>query len=389
MPHGVTDKVLGKLEWNDDHWETTASLEYFRGSGERLPLSEEDRAKLKPVDGLDLYVQSGDKRRTPDERQRAAWKKIVKRGEALWDEVLDALVAEYKRQRPLRVRYWKASGDSKLLARILPARIDRATMKKMVTPFWCTLEWPEPNEGAVDFSVTFDVTWYSECVNVYIRDGQVTDVTAAGSVHYRRRPAFQSKQFGTIRRDQNSAMPWCGTMEIEPYNTWAAVEVDRQHWDSDHTPDVRSSLPFRAERTEVFIYSPRNKPPTPRQEAAFREATSAPATREVIGALFEHYRQVADERRKTYQGPNGNAAVPRLKCPDGLCDVTELHRLHIFPDDGPGPIAVGFEFHGSWTGCEGFLGNDGCGIRWRDGKIERIGDPRLADPDRYKKAEKP
>ena len=51
MPHGVTDEVFGTIRWSKDGWETTASLEYFRESGERV-LTEKDRASMQPVDRL-------------------------------------------------------------------------------------------------------------------------------------------------------------------------------------------------------------------------------------------------------------------------------------------------------------------------------------------------
>ena len=41
------------------------------------------------------------------------------------------------------------------------------------------------------------------------------------------------------------------------------------------------------------------------------------------------------------------------------------------------------------TGCLGFFGNDGCGVRGQAGNIECIGEPRAVNPRFYERVERP
>src|SRR4051812_39100786 len=93
--------VFDQLEWNDELWTATLSVPYFRGCGERVELTAADRKEL-PRDGeLPLNVEVGDEadERPPSPLQRDAVKKMLARGDDLWDEAMDALCAEYLRQR--------------------------------------------------------------------------------------------------------------------------------------------------------------------------------------------------------------------------------------------------------------------------------------------------
>jgi hypothetical protein len=385
----ATDEAFGTIRWNTSRkcWETTASLPFFRGAGQRLELTAEERAELVQADRLPMTVQTGDKRREPNERQRTVWQSMKKRGDALWEEALDALIVEYQRQWPLRARYYRqVCADKRLREQVLPERVDREAMRQMIVPVSCTLEWPDSNHGTTDFSLTLIVTWFVDPLNVYVRDARVTEVVPMGWFMNRRNPRTENPVFGTIRRRPNSGMPWVGEVEIEPFTKWAALAVDRQHWDESYDRrDERSSLPFHVPRGSagVLIHGSPNQPPTARQEAAFAEAKTVAVTGEVIRELFAHYQEIAAERRKGYKGSGRNAAIPPLKSPTGLREITELKWMSVFPEEESQPIAIGFEFHGSWTGCAGLAGFDGCGVRWRGGKVERVGDPRVANPDRY------
>jgi hypothetical protein len=398
MAKGVSDAAFGTIRWDEDHWEGTGSLPYFRGAGERVPFAEGEREGLPPVERLELSIQTGadQKRRPPDERQRAAWRAMRERGDALWDEAMDALVAEYRRQWPRRARYYRmVCGDEELRERMLPEHVDRATMRQMVVPQLVTVEWPDREDGTVDFFRVFIVTWCDQPLSVYVRDGRrVLDVVPMAAFLARRgRRRAESPVFGTISRGDRDLKVWRGEVEIEPFNTWAAVAVDRKDWDGSYDRrDERSSLPFHVARgtpTSLMIYGPGDELPTARQEAAFREATAPEAVGEVLRALLAYYREVAAERRESYKGADRDAAVPEVVGADGLRDITELDQVRVFPEEGDRPVAVGFEFRGSWAGAAGFFGHEGCGVRWRGGKVERVGDPRVVNPGSYQRLEKP
>jgi hypothetical protein len=374
------DKVLGNIKWSDEEWTGTVSLPYFRGAGERVALTEDDRMGVPPAEAIPLTVQTGGRRREPDGAQRAAWQSIAGRGDAVWDEAMDVLVAEYQGQRPNRVRYWKVVNDPKLLARSMPEQVDRATMRQMVLPLQCTINEPDKEHKTVDVYVTMLATWWSEALCVYARDGRVTEVSPLGFFMNRRLPWTDMAALGTLRRRPGKRSQWVGEVRLEPFEGFAAVAVDRSTWDESYqrSDPATSDLPWDPARGwgTLFVSAPAGKPPTERQSAAYeafvkRQDEYAAG---ILQAVFDHYRQTATQRRKAYRGPDPNAAVPELKDAKGLRDVTELKEIDVFPDEGSGPVTLGFVFRGSWTGT------DGIGLLWRDGKVEQIGDAKIAVP---------
>lgn len=382
MAHYVIDEVFGKIEWSESRWESATAISYFRGSGERLGLSPAARASLGPGDQFPLKIAVGEVRRRPDELQRVAWRKVSDRGDALWEEAVDALVAEYLRQRPVRVRYWNVVNSPKLLERAMPAEADRSTMRQMIVPQWCTLEWPDAEHRTVDLFLVLLVTWFNEPINVYVRDGRVTEIVPMGYFMNRRMPWIDTEAFGTLRRDPDDPSPWSGEIELGPFRLFAAVAVDRSTWDEQHGRSAdRSDLPFDVAHgwAELFVHGPANTPPSERQSTTFRQFIrdlESVAAR-VIQAIFAYYREVSGARRAAYRGPHPELAVPALDDAGGLRDVTELKRVNVFPEEDAKQVAIGFIFRGSWTG------SDGIGVRWRDGKVEQVGHPDVANPTRY------
>src|SRR4051812_1749479 len=195
-----SDKVFGPIEWTGELWTGTLALPYFQGAGKRVALTPADRKELPPSGQCTLNIETNEKRRPPSESQRKALEQIQKRGGQLWDEAMDALCAEYQRQRPNRVRYWKVLQGQKNLNRSLPATVERAVMKELVLPMWCYVQEPDEQHQTVDVYLTLMSTWWSESINVYIRDGKVTEVTAFGDFVNRKWPRIETAAFGTLRR---------------------------------------------------------------------------------------------------------------------------------------------------------------------------------------------
>jgi hypothetical protein len=372
------DETFGNIEWDGDLWTSTLSVPYLRGCGERVKLTEDDRDELPPGGGIQLRIETGEVRRRPAEPQRAAWQTLVQRGDAMWDDVLDALIAEYQLQRPNRVRYWKTLNGERLLSRSMPAAVDRALMKQMIVPLWCTVQEPDPEHGTVDVYLTMLSTWFSEPLNVYVRDGRVTEVTAMGFFMNRKMPWIETATFGKLRRRPKNRAPWFGEIRLEPFRPFAAVAVDRWAWDESYTrsDEATSDLPWNPARgcALLGVQAKPSQPPTAGQAAVFeefmkRQDANAAA---IVEAVFNYYGQTAPARRKAYRGPNRDAAFPVLKDARGLQDLIELPEMSVFPDESSGPIAIGFLFRGTWTGSAGI------GVRWREGKIEQVGEKEVA-----------
>ena len=387
MAKVVQDDVLGAIKWDGDRWLGAANLPYFFGSGERVFLTESSRAALGKGDRFPLRIETGKVRRKPDELQRVAWKKILDRGDALWDEAMDALIAEYRAQRPMRVRYWNVVNSPKLLEWAMPVEVDRATMKQMVIPNWCTLEWPDAAQRMVNFFLILLASWSSEPLNVYVRDGRVTEVVPMGYFMNRRLPRIDAPVFGPLRRRPEVAVPWGGEARLDPFRSFAAVAMDRSSWDKSYSrsDEGTSDLPWNVARgrANLYVYAPPDKSPSAAQTEAYERFISGidPAARKIIAALSEHHQKVLAERGRGFQGPRPELSILTSEDARDLKDITELKEVNVFPDEDAKPIAIGLIFRGSWTG------NDGVGVRWRDGKVEQVGEAKVADPERYQHPE--
>jgi hypothetical protein len=434
----MKDEVFGDIEWTGDEWTTSVHVPQLQGFGDLVPLTEKERGDLPPAGKFTLTIDMGGVRRRPSDAQRAAWQKILARGKDACDDALDAMVAEYRLQRPMRAQYWKTLRGAKMLDQSLPAEVNRSVMKQLVTPLWFGVHAPDPTHGTVDVYLTLLATWWSEAINVYFRDGRATEVTALGYMHNRKLPWIEVPGFGILRRRAKArGGPWLAEATIAGFRDFAAIAVDRSTWDESYTraKDPMSDLPWGASRgwVNVFVYTQDGEPPTARQAALFetvRDGRNAgPIAAGVIDALFDFYRQTLTDRRQTFlgqprrsapfgvkgfadlfgsllargdqQSPQSIAAAfedfldtspardlsksqrrslldklfPRLTEAAGLRSITELSEINIFPDLGPGrSIPIGFTFQGTWTGGKGV------GLRWNDGKVEEVGQGETARP---------
>src|SRR5207237_3010451 len=199
------DDIFLNIEWTGENWTTSVSIPSLRGFGDRLELTAEDREEIGPEGEFKLTIDTvHEARKPPTAGQRAAWKKVTEGGEAIWEEVLDALVAEYQLQRPMRARYWKAIRGTRHLERSLPPVVNRAVMKELVAPVRFGVHAPDSEHGSVDVYVSYVATWWSEGIHVYIRDGLVREVTAQGAMHHLKLPYQDIPHLGTLRRGPKS-----------------------------------------------------------------------------------------------------------------------------------------------------------------------------------------
>ena len=65
--------------------------------------------------------------------------------------------------------------------------------------------------------------------------------------------------------------------------------------------------------------------------------------------------------------------IPKLVSPDGLHDRMWLKHVHVHPADEHGAVTIAFQFVCTSIG-EGFA------VHWRDGKVEKVGPWKTAEP---------
>src|SRR4029078_5999680 len=81
-----------------------------------------------------LYVVPPEDQKPPNAAQRKAWAALLKGGGgAVFDKVMDRALETYRRQRPVRVRWWKAY-DEKSTPKHLPDVKSTAALAKVVRP---------------------------------------------------------------------------------------------------------------------------------------------------------------------------------------------------------------------------------------------------------------
>jgi hypothetical protein len=380
MAKSVKDADFGPIEWTGSRWTALLSAPYFKGSGARKELTDADRAHLPPSGQFPLQIDTNKVRKPPDAAQRAAWRTITGRGDAIWEEALEAMVAEYRRQRALRERYWHVVNNPVMLAKSMPAEVDAATMRELILPHSLTIQEADTARGDADCYLTALATW-SEPVNAYIRDGQVTEITPMGFFMNRQLPWIDTQAFGKLRRVPRNATPWYGEIQLAPFKSFAAIAVNRATWDRSYKRrgEATSDLPWDVARgfTNLFVFAPEDQQPSSEQVRVFTEFVGNidDNAAVILDALIEFYRRVAPERRREFKHIDPQVAIPNLKSAKDLADITELSRVNLFPEIAPTPIAMGFVFRGSWTDTNGI------GLRWRDGKVEEVGAPSVAHPE--------
>src|SRR5205807_6375963 len=116
----------------------------------------------------------------------------------------------------------------------LPTVGNRKMMRELVVPTRCGVHEPGHEDWSVDVYLSFVATWWSEGINVYIRDGRVREVTAQGAMHNRKladMDVLESPVFGTLRRRVASKDGWMGSVRLGQFCEFGAIAGDRSTGD--------------------------------------------------------------------------------------------------------------------------------------------------------------
>jgi hypothetical protein len=339
-----------------------------------------DFAPLRRAGRFKVVVHSG-RDEPPTDAQRSAWRAFREGGDALAARIAQELLETYRRQRPQRVRWWKALyGDPP--DTVLPDVTTTAQMQSIVQPseFWIYRK----GEEGVDVGILLGSGWATGDIEVRLREGK--DIVSIAP--HETNPADgwvpppgprprNFPVFGPLRwADGGTMSGWCGTFHSDGLRGWRHASETR--FRAKHSPHLYGSawreLPPWDTITgdfELLVRDDSGQGPIAAQTAAYRAFTEDPQrTAEVVLAgILKWYREIRPGCVKAMRrDPEEIAAtMPDVKSPQELLEIIQLQSAIVWPQPPDGrPAAIGLSF--CWED------EHGLGVLWRDGRIENVGD---------------
>jgi hypothetical protein len=323
-----------------------------------------------------LAIENGDSKETrPSVAQLGAWDIVAERGDVLWDELLEKVIAEYQIQRPARIRAWKAVFGKYGLGAGLPKIQGKAGMAKIIRPFEFCIRPSVEEPGAPEVEARFFSTWFNG-MQVVIRDGEVVGFGQNTFPFGQQRPrqVIRHPTLGLLRRFDNF---WHGVTRCEPLSHLMNVVDDRLSFrdDPEEFGSIESTLPWGLARGDSDLRVFGAKPPTAAQVKAmmsFHQKESENA-RVIVGAIYEDYRRSLKQRRHVCTRTHVDERLPVIRSPKGLNELLQLDSINVFTEASRSSINLGFVFTCCWD-------RKGVGVRWCDGRVEEIGPRGVARP---------
>jgi hypothetical protein len=387
----ITDNQFGTLLLIDDEvpdrsaWLTSVSLPYFEGSGGSLNIGRPERKASRFNSEIlfrkakfRLIISCGSPPMPPTDAHRVAWRKVLDRGDALWNAVMRQAVVEYKRQRPARLDAWKRMYGRTGITRSLPQVATMSQMRKLIRPYELTI-LDANNEGAAEVRVKFFCTWFNG-LTVRIRDGRMTGFLRNPfcSDPIDLPPVLHHPVLGPLGWQDGA---WHGHVRCDPFRHF----VNIARWctpDSNAAPD--STLGWDLARGEfpLKIFSPADRSPSREhvrmlQQFQSRESNYAA---DIAQAIFDDYVENYAARADEWLGPNMEYLLPELNSTADLLDLIELDSINLSPSGKAADLTIAFEFSCTWS--------MGIGVHWKNGKVTKIGPRQITRPLRLRKRKK-
>jgi len=352
------DEILGRLE-RISHivshsWDTSVSIPYFRGSGKYVKMDMGQR-KSDRLDTERLFrrgcfrlsIDTNDSGAPPTEAQRTAWQRVLERGDALWDELMQNMLAEYKRQRPARVRAWRQTFGNRSFRWVLPEVNRFEDMKKLVRPYMIYMSRPDHHESPV-IDVMFLSRWFNG-LHARIVDGRFHS--------FRRNvmrgrpddlpPEIHHRELGPLAWHKDR---WYGITSCEPLREYiqSAYHTARLINEPEDYRNPNSRLPYDLARGEftLTIASPAEKAPTPKQASALKKfkAREAESIAKIVAAIFAQYVRMREKWLDKYF-MLFEEELPPLQSPGELAQVMRLDSINITSGNSP---RVELDFDCTW-----------------------------------------
>lgn len=332
-------------------------------------------------DGRFKVVVRNEHGQPPSDAQRAAWQAFRDGGDALMERILERLLATYQSQRPERLRWWAAMyGDSPETA--LPEVDSTRAMRAIVLPEEVRIH-PDLGDG-VTVGVHFDASWErGDGVGVLLRDNEVIAVGPKDVALETRKPAktIEHPVFGTLRWDGYER--WVGTYKSRVLRGESTARTTRFRF--ERTPEIYviRSAPYWATITGEYpleIFDESGKGPSDEQAAAYAAFTADPdaAADAVLAAMLTYYQKARKAYVKGLDPDDEDdqetlATFPELASPRGLLEIVTLQGVSVWSTPSKRRnkgVAIGLNF--AWED------EHGLGVRWRDGRVEAVGDHEAA-----------
>ena len=338
-----------------------------------------DAERLAKVGRLKVVVANA-KDVPPTDEQRAAWKQFRDGGAAIVERVVAEMAAVYRRQHAERVRWWdRIYGDPSDVA--LPALDDDADVRSLVRPAEFRVH-PADAEG-VAIGIQFECTWDRRGFGVRLRDGECVAmgpedvalkppklrttirVPPFGELWRERYGGWLSRYRTEYIRGECSAAEWRSFFNKYPEHRH--LQRDVPGWtviDGDYSLSVNVD-DWRAEAAP---------PPTAKQCEAWAAFTADDRRtgEQVYRAIFVHWNSIRDEFVEGMDEEEADATLPLLTSLDGVNELFELQDVTVQSEREAGGQTPAIILVFAWED------EHGMGVRWREGKVEYVGDPDTA-----------
>lgn len=352
--------------------EQRAMFEQMFGNARRIVEAAEnppvDWRKLKREGKHLLYVVPPGSQKPPTEAQRKVWAALRKDGVPVFDAVMKRALETYRRQRPVRVRWWKAY-DDRNLPKHLPDVKTTAALAKVVRP----MEFRVFPGG--DVGIEFDGAWdRADGFGVILRGRDIVSFGPTKVVsEYRGGDDRAGRRidhpvFGPLRLHVSDE--WVGVARSEPFRDFYEIAPLRQRRQAERSrhggiPPGADLMPwtpsweFVEGEFELAVMTDDRGEPSRAQADAFLafKADERTVAEQVLAAAFPYY-------RKYYAEDDDDAKA--IKSPADLRERLTLHSVSVHPPRGRNAAAVVLNF-----GCA-FDEEHGMSVLWRGGKVEQV-----------------
>ena len=363
----MEDPTFGELAWNGDRygvWHTRRDAPFLRGFG---------GDGTAPT--IELVVR-GSQDSPIEAAQREAFESLD--GDAVAERLRDYLVDLYRRQRPIRVRWWPVQHPDKDLA-ALPDVNDPAEAAKLYEPVEICVNRPSPGDPRPPaINVIFKQSFDGQRLGVILRDGH--------PVHHRGgRGSREPDKFddmidhpvvGRIKQERSGG--WTGTYRTRLLNgdhlasKWLAFKLEHPEIPMQESPEWK----VLNGDYSMLIDAPSHgsstcSEPSPKQVEAYQQfmVDQEKHERQVLNSLADYLRE-----NRHYYAEEGNAAAavqfPEIRSHDDVLSWVTLDGVSVaWPgDDGE----AGLAFYFSWDN------EHPLGCAWRKGRVVFMADDESA-----------
>jgi hypothetical protein len=329
-----------------------------------------------------VTVAAGESKKPPADAQCQGWTAFTAAAPAVFDEVMRRALALYQRQRPARLRWWRAMYGGKSPAKTLPDAKTPAALAKVIRP----LEFRVHPGGEV--GIHFNTTWdWGDGFGVMVRG---RDVVAIGpeAVALKAGPKQDKAKridhpvFGPLRLQEGDG--WKGVARFDAFGEFYEVAEQRRSRGpyEDKLPPWTPPWNFIEGEFGLMVYVDGKEEPSAAQVEAFRalKADEAETVKTVCDAVMDYYREMYadsagsgddddeddddDDEDEDEDGDDEAELAP--KSADDLREMMMLQSIDVRRPKRGKSAGVVLNFSCTWDD------EHGMSVLWRDGKVEKV-----------------